>query len=576
MVWCRTYGLFCVTFLLVARCLVLAEDDSQCLKDFKASVENKVLGLKLQNFGLSGDFPSGLAQCKALQDLDLSQNAFTGSVPSDLCKQVPYITSLDLSQNMFSGSIPSTLQDCQYLQSLKLQQNKFSGELPGGIAILSKLTTIDVSSNLLSGPIPSTFTRSSPDAFPASAFDGNPGLCGPPSTNSCSSKSNTGLIIGISISAVAVVAILCAVSVWLVLIRSRKRQLSLLKDEDKWAKRIKAPKSIAVSLFERPLVIMKFSDLFAATNGFSKDNIIGRGSSGTVFKATLVDGSLLAVKRLQPTSLSNKDFQAEMETLGKLRHKNLVPLLGYCSAGTERLLIYKHMVSGSLRECLHGPNGENKPDWTTRLKIAIGSACGLAWLHHSCNPRIIHRNISSNSILLDEEYEPKISDFGLARLMNPVDTHISTVVDGGFGDLGYVAPEYARTLVATLKGDVYSFGVVLLELATGQKANDVSTDHGFKGNLVEWVSFLRSHGRVEEVLDMTLKGAGFDDELNQFLRVGFACTGVNSKERPSMFEVYQLLVPIGKKFNITDDESAAYVDIDTPSEADELIVAKNG
>ncbi|KAI5062638.1 hypothetical protein GOP47_0023177 [Adiantum capillus-veneris] len=598
---CGSAGPFlCILVLSVLR-QTLAEDDSPCLQEFKKSVkdptnhlsnwifgnssagsvcnfigvscwntgENKVLAIKLQNAGLEGAFPSGLTQCRALQNLDLSQNGFTGSIPNDLCKQVPYVTSLDLSQNSFSGSIPFTLEDCQYLQSLSLKHNKLSGELPGGISVLPKLSSIDVSSNLLTGPIPSGFANRS-----ASDFSDNPGLCGPPVSKSCSSKRNIALIVGIIVAVAAVVACLCATGVWCFLFQGRKMEIALAKDEHKWAKRIRAPKSVIVSLFEVPVKKLKFSDLMAATNDFSKDNIIGEGWTGTVYKGVLPDGSVLAVKRLRRSSQSEKGFQAEMETLGRVRHRNLVPLLGFCCAGSEeKLLVYKHMVMGTLRECLHDAHEDAKLDWITRLKIGIGAARGLAWLHHSCNPRIIHRNISSNSILLDEEYEPRITDFGLARLMNPVDTHVSTVVNGDFGDLGYVAPEYTRTLVATVKVDVFSFGVVLLELVTGQKPNDVCTDGGFKGNLSEWVSFLASHGRVEEALDMSLKGGGYDNELNQFLRIACACVARNPKERPTMYEVFQLLKAIGEKFNITDDELAVFVDVVNEDETDELVVA---
>ena len=193
-------------------------------------------------------------------------------------------------------------------------------------------------------------------------------------------------------------------------------------------------------------------------------------------------------------------------------------------------------------------------EWTHRLKVGIGAARGIAWLHHSCNPRVIHRNLSATSILLDEDYEPKITDFGLARLMNPVDTHISTFVNGDFGDVGYVAPEYVRTLVATMKGDVYSFGVVLLELITGRKAMDVFEENEFKGNLAEWISHLSSNGRVQEAIDASLRGNGPDEgELRQFMRIACTCVLSAPKERPTMYEVYHLLRAIGEKYNLTDE-----------------------
>lgn len=257
---------------------------------------------------------------------------------------------------------------------------------------------------------------------------------------------------------------------------------------------------LQVFMFKKSVSKMKLSDLMKATEEFKKDNIIGKGRTGTMYKGVLEDGTPLMVKRLQDSQHSEKELDSEMKTLGSVKHRNLVPLLGYCIAKKERLLIYEYMPNGYLYDQLH-PSDEdsyNPIDWPSRLKIAIGAAKGLAWLHHSCNPRIIHRNISSKCILLTADFEPKISDFGLARLMNPIDTHLSTFVNGEFGDFGYVAPEYSRTMVATPKGDVYSFGVVLLELVTGQKATGVTRDSEeeedkeescFKGNLMECMEF---------------------------------------------------------------------------------------
>lgn len=569
--------------LLLPSLQVFCEDDTECLKAFKESVidtnnylatwifsnvsaggyvcnfagiscwnpqENRVLALKLPRAGLSGSFPSGLRKCASMQTLDLSHNEFSGPIPDDICSQLPYTTTLDLSMNSFTGSIPNNLEGCLYLNILHLQHNQLSGYLPGGIGVLPRLHELDVSYNQLSGVIPSTFSTQ-----PSSAFGNNPDLCGPPLSKSCSSGPNVGLIVGAAVASAAVFAFFSAFGLWWMLLRVRKKERSLLTDEHKWAKRIRAPRSVPVSLFEKPLKKLKLADLMAATGDFNRENIIGSGRTGTIYKAFLPDGSMLAVKRLRASSHTDKQFAAEMDILGALRHRNLVPLLGYCCAGSEKLLVYKHMVNGSLRDWLHEMADEKrKPDWTTRLKIGLGASRGFAWLHHSCNPRIIHRNISSNCILLDDEYEPRITDFGLARLMDPVDTHLSTFVNGDFSDVGYVAPEYTGTLVATVKGDVYSFGVVLLELVTGQRATDVCAESEFKGNLAEWVAFLLKNGRLEEGIDMSLKGRGYDSELNQFLRVACACAHPSPKDRPTMYEVYQLLRAIGQKFGITDND----------------------
>ncbi|BBN00640.1 hypothetical protein MPTK1_2g00800 [Marchantia polymorpha subsp. ruderalis] len=600
-------ALLLLFFLLVPQ-WVDSQEDQQCLLDFKASVkdpanyldgwksggnicnfigvtclhidEPKVYTLKLPGASLSGSFPKGLAKCKSLTSLDLSGNSFSGPISATLCDDVQYLVSINLKNNKFTGGIPTNLGTCKYLNELYLQFNQLTGEIPASVGNLNRLKEFNVSHNNLEGVIPYAVSLRFNDT---ANFASNPGLCGAPLTSECKSKTakkNTGLIIGIAIGAAVAVLVAVGTLMWWYMI-SRPLGYYSRRDENRWIKRIKAPKSIIVSMFEKPLVKIKLSDLMAATNDFSQANVIASGRTGTVYKGILPDGSVMAIKRLQVTPHSDKQFKSEMETLGRLKHRNLVPLLGYCIAGQERLLVYKHMPNGTLQDHLRGSsyrgpvteqfsksgdaekgltdNGsvsleklpEKKLDWETRLKIAIGAARGLAWLHHSCNPRVIHRNISPGSLLLDEEFEPKISDFGLARLMNPVDTHISTFINGDFGDVGYVAPEYVRTLVATVKGDVYSFGVVLLELITGKKAVDVADDN-FRGNLAEWIMFLTGTSNVGHAIDKSLTGADKDDEQMQFLKIGASCVVPEPKERPSMYEVFHMLRAIGEKYHFTD------------------------
>jgi serine/threonine protein kinase len=329
-------------------------------------------------------------------------------------------------------------------------------------------------------------------------------------------------------------------------------------------------------MFEKSVSKMRLSDLMKATNDFSNNNIIGAGRTGPMYKAVISDGCFLMVKRLQGSQRLEKEFVSEMKTLGNVKHRNLVPLLGFCVAKRERFLVYKFMENGTLYDKLHPVEPEiRNMDWSLRLKIAIGAARGLAWLHHNCNPRIIHRNISSKCILLDNDFEPKLSDFGLARLMNPIDTHLSTFVNGEFGDMGYVAPEYLRTLVATPKGDVYSFGVVLLELITGEKPTHVANaPESFKGSLVEWIRQLTDGPLLHTSIDKPLLGNGFDHELNQFLKVACNCVVENAKERPTMFEVHQLLRAIGERYHFTtEDDIVLPTDTGDTDFPDELIVA---
>jgi hypothetical protein len=520
-----------------------------------------VYKISLENLGLGGTWPSGLNQCPSLQTLDLTGNSFTGPISTTLSTDIPNLVYLDVSHNSISGSIPNDLGSCKFLNDLILDDNQLTGDIPASIGQLDRLAVFSVANNQLSGTIPSTFTNrnnaSAVKSFNASSFEGNTYLCGAPLTGPCktkSSKTSTGVIVGGVVGGLAVLVALAALLLWYFVGQSRRTaDMSILRDESKWAKRIPKPRGVTVSMFEKPIVKIKLADLMLATNDFSKDKIIGNGRTGTVYKAAFPDGSVMAIKRLQVNVPNEREFKAEMETLGHLRHRNLVPLLGYCIAGGERLLVYKHMPNGSVCDRLHSAAGMETPlDWPERVKIALGSARGLAWLHHSCNPRVIHRNISNKSILLDDDNEPRITDFGFARLLNPADTHVSTFVNGDFGDPGYVAPEYMRTLVATTKGDVYSLGVVLLELVTGQKPVDVVAKEEYKGNLVDHVLQLAAAGRMMEGVDPVIRNKGVDDEIMQVFKVASSSVVLDPKERPTMFEVFQLLRAIAERYNYTD------------------------
>ncbi|KAL3850485.1 hypothetical protein ACJIZ3_012367 [Penstemon smallii] len=598
-----------VGFLLTVSFSQAAQRDVDCLRSLKASLhdpnnylstwnfsnttegsicrftgvdcwhpdENKVLNIRLVDMGLSGEFPLGLSSCSSMTGLDLSSNHISGQIPNNISKVVGFLTSLDLSNNRFSGEIPVDLANCTYLNILKLDNNQLTGQIPYQIGNLNRMRTFTVTSNHLSGPVPH-FVNST---IPADSYADNPGLCGEPlpPCRGPSVKHRTPIVIGAAVGGVSVGALVFAVGMFFFLrkVTRKKKEEDLLGN--KWAKSIKGTKRIKLSMFGKSVSKMSLNDIMKATNDFSKENIIGSGRTGTVYKALLEDGTSLMVKRLQDTQHSEKEFMSEMATLGNVSHRNLVPLLGYCMTKKERFLIYKFMANGTLHEKLHdAKDGAEAMDWPLRLKIGIRAAKGFAWLHHSCNPRIIHRNISSKCILLDEDYEPKISDFGLARLMNPVDTHLSTFVNGEFGDLGYVAPEYTRTLLATPKGDVYSFGVVLLELVTGEKPTFVAkAPESFKGNLVEWITQLSSESKLHDAIDETLGGKGYDSEVFQFLKVACSCVLPGHKERPTMFEVYQLLRAIGQRYAFTTEDDVMVLSEESGNAGPlvELIVARD-
>ncbi|CAI0386589.1 unnamed protein product [Linum tenue] len=302
---------------------------------------------------------------------------------------------------------------------------------------------------------------------------------------------------------------------------------------------------------------MKLSDLLVATNHFEFENIIISTRTGVSYKAVLPDGSALAVKRLSGSKLGEKQFRSEMNRLGQLRHPNLVPLLGFCAVEEERLLVYKHMPGGTLYSQLHGTGfgiGQGcSLDWPTRVRIGVGAARGLAWLHHGCQPPYIHQYMSSNVILLDDDFDARVADFGLARLAATRDSNDSSF-NGDLGEFGYIPPEYSSTMVPSLKGDVYAFGVVLLELVTGQKPLDVNNgdEGGFKGNLVDWVNQLVISGRTKDCIDKSLVGRGHDDDMSHFLKVALNCVGSRPKDRLAMYQVYESLKGLAEKHGMTE------------------------
>ncbi|XP_021983362.1 inactive LRR receptor-like serine/threonine-protein kinase BIR2 [Helianthus annuus] len=275
--------------------------------------------------------------------------------------------------------------------------------------------------------------------------------------------------------------------------------------------------------------------------------------SGTTYKAVLRDGSAIAIKRLSACKPNERMFQAEMKALGHLRHLNLTPLLGYCVVEDEKLLVYKYKSNGNLSSLL--AKQSSLLDWPTRFKIGLGAARGLAWLHHGCRPAILHQNVSSNAIFVDEDYNARIVDVGLARLMNSSDNYVnaSSFFNGELGEFGYVAPEYSTTMVASLKGDTYGFGVVLLELATGQKPTNVAiAEEGYKGNLVDWVSQLSGAGQIKTAIDKNIQGKGDDEKIIEFMKIAGNCVN-KAKARWSMYEVYEALNNMAQELGLSED-----------------------
>ncbi|KAL6845333.1 hypothetical protein ACP4OV_024828 [Aristida adscensionis] len=287
-------------------------------------------------------------------------------------------------------------------------------------------------------------------------------------------------------------------------------------------------------------------DLEYATNRFAKSNVLGEGGYGVVYKGRLVNGTEVAVKKiLNNVGQAEKEFRVEVEAIGHVRHKNLVRLLGYCVEGIHRMLVYEYVNNGNLEQWLHGAMSQNGGlSWEQRIKILLGTAKALAYLHEAIDPKVVHRDIKSSNILIDDEFNSKVSDFGLAKLLNSDKSHINTRVMGTYG---YVAPEYANSGMLNEKSDIYSFGVVLLESVTARDPVDYSKPAD-EVNLVEWLKTMVSSKRAEEVVDPNLEIKPPKRALKRAILVGLKCVDPDADKRPKMSHVVQMLEAVQKAY----------------------------
>ncbi|KAL7259953.1 hypothetical protein ACSBR1_005756 [Camellia fascicularis] len=372
-------------------------------------------------------------------------------------------------------------------------------------------------------PTPPT-TPTPPDSSPPSPTSSSPpppGSSPPPPENS-KPRPPSGLVVGIVIGGVVILAILTILFIWC---KKKKR-----RDHDDYVPPPHGPKGFAKSTFS-------YDELAMATDGFSEANLLGQGGFGYVYKGVLPNGKEVAVKQLKAGSgQGEREFQAEVEIISRVHHKHLVSLVGYCITGSQRMLVYEFVPNNTMEFHLHG-KGRPTMDWSTRWRIALGSAKGLAYLHEDCHPKIIHRDIKAANILLDFHFEAMVADFGLAKLCSDVDTHISTRVMGTFG---YLAPEYASSGKLTHKSDVFSFGVVLLELITGRRPVNSSQSYA-DDSLVDWARPLLTQaledGNFDPFVDPQLQRDYRPNEMARMVACAAACVRHSAQCRPGMSQV---------------------------------------
>ncbi|XP_028099158.1 leucine-rich repeat receptor-like serine/threonine-protein kinase At1g17230 isoform X2 [Camellia sinensis] len=497
--------------------------------------------LKLSDNRLSGPIPGTLGGLARLTELQMGGNYFSGSIPVELGQLVYLQIALNFSHNALSGTIPSNLGNLQMLESLYLNDNQLVGEIPASIGELMSLLVCNLSNNNLTGALPNTPVFRKMDS---SNFAGNNGLCGlsvshchqssAPSSSSSwlkdgSSKEKLVSIISVIIGLISLIFIVGVC--WAI----KRRQPTFVSLENQ-------VKPDMLDNYYFPKKGFTYQDLVEATGNFSDSAIIGKGACGTVYKAVMSKGPVIAVKKLKSCgegATIDSSFHAEISTLGNISHRNIVKLYGFCYHQDSNVLLYEYMANGSLGEQLHGDEQTCLLDWNARYKIALGAAEGLCYLHYDCKPQIIHRDIKSNNILLDEMFEAHVGDFGLAKLIDfPCSKSMSAVA----GSYGYIAPEYAYTMKVTEKCDIYSFGVVLLELITGRSPVQ-PLDQG--GDLVTWAR--RSvHAAVpmSEIYDkrLDLSERKTIEEMFLVLKIALFCTSSSPFNRPTMREVIAMMI----------------------------------
>uniref|UniRef100_A0A6N2K7A5 non-specific serine/threonine protein kinase n=1 Tax=Salix viminalis TaxID=40686 RepID=A0A6N2K7A5_SALVM len=504
---------------------------------------------------LTGPIPQ-LVKCLKLNSLLLSSNHFNGSIPFQI-GDLALHGSLDLSQNLLSGRIPSEIGKLTMLENLNLSHNMFSGSIPPSFSKMTALTSIDFSHNNLEGPVPD-------DGFfrlaPPEAFGYNKHLCGDardlPHCNFTSLKNSTP-------SKDHKVLIILSTFLFGVLF-----SVSLVAVSFIFKRRSKARKNATVSNSRNIFSIwnydgkIAYEDIIGATNDFDDECCVGMGGGGRVYKAELPSGQALAVKKiwsLGDEEVKEESFQNEIQVLTEVRHRDIVKFYGFCSHGPNKFLVYDYIDRGNLRDALSNDIRAGELDWSKRVEIVRSIANALSYLHHDCRPPIIHRDISSKNVLLDNEFKAYLSDFGTAKFLMPNSSNWTAVA----GTRGYIAPgkifahhleeihdsairitnfpvlwsaELAYTMRMTAKCDVFSFGVLALETVMGKHPDEL-------------VSTLQSSTDQQEietknVLDPRLpppSGERIEKAVVSVVMLAFSCLKVNPDFRPSMHDVTNAL-----------------------------------
>ncbi|CAF2056741.1 hypothetical protein HID58_070488 [Brassica napus] len=442
----------------------------------------------------------------------------------------PKIISLNLSASGLTGEILEFISELTNLEVLDLSNNTLTGSVPEFLVSMETLKVINLSNNELNGSIPATLLDKARRGTISLSLEGNTGLCSIISCSTTKKKKKNTVIAPVAASLVSVFLIAAGIVTFLVLKRKKRVKLGLNPNSGTGT----TPLHSRSHGYESPVIAknrkLTYIDVVKITNNFER--VLGRGGFGVVYYGVL-DNQPVAVKMLtESTALGYKQFKAEVELLLRVHHKDLTCLVGYCEEGDKLSLIYEFMANGDLKEHLSGKRGPSILTWEGRLRIAAESAQGLEYLHNGCKPQIVHRDIKTTNILLNEKLQAKLADFGLSRSFPlGTETHVSTVVAG---TPGYLDPEYYRTNWLTEKSDVFSFGVVLLELVTNRPVIDQKRERSHIG---EWVGLMLSRGDINSIVDPKLQGDFDPNTIWKVVETAMTCLNPSSSRRPTMTQV---------------------------------------
>ncbi|KAF8020512.1 hypothetical protein BT93_G1050 [Corymbia citriodora subsp. variegata] len=487
--------------------------------------------LNIVGNNLSGSIPIELGECSNLLFLNLSRNNLHKSIPMEI-GNLQSLQVLDLSQNFLTEEIPTQFVRLYRLEILNLSHNQLSGSIKSTFTDMVSLTSIDISYNELEGPLPNI------PAFRNATIEvvrGNKGLCGVvASLNPCVATTSKGknknkkLLLILMPTLGCLLALLLVVGISSIVHQRLRKPEPSSKDgsnENLWA----------VLSFNGNMV---YESIIAATKEFDAKYCIGVGGHGSVYKAQLQTGETVAVKKFKEAVeveiTSRKAFEREVHALTEARHRNIIKLHGFCSSSQHSFLVYEFLESGSLKDVLNDEERITAFDWNKRVNAVKGVAYALSYLHHECSPPIVHRDVASKNILLDEQYEAHVSDFGTTKVLQPSSVNWTSFA----GTFGYAAPKLAYTMEVKEKCDVYSFGVVTLEVIKGKHPGELILSLASSASSSSSNS-TASCWPLKQALDQRIPYPD-GDTLGQvafIVKMAFTCLSARPEHRPSMQQV---------------------------------------